>query len=54
MEWKLESGKELLLDVSSDAEVSYLLVTPLPDGGEEEIDRDIQSNEDLDELFRTL
>ena len=54
MEWKLESGKELLLEVSSNAEVSYLLVTPLPDGGEEEIDRDIQSNEDLDELFRTL
>ncbi len=54
MEWKLESGKELLLEISSDGSASYLLVVPRPDGEEEDREDDIRSTEDLDELFENI
>ena len=50
MEWKLEVGSELLLEVSRYGGLSYLLVVPQLDGEEEEIEgvvgsfRDLQSN----------
>ena len=54
MEWKLESGKELLLEIEPDSSVSYLLVIPRPSGGEDEYEEDIQRPEQLEYLFKNL
>jgi len=54
LEWEVESGKELLLEISPAGELSYLLVTSRPDGGEIEIEDVIDSSAELHKLFSSL
>lgn len=54
LEWKLESGKELLLEISPEGDVSYLLVEPRPDGGEKETEVTLRNPEELEKVFNTL
>ncbi len=54
LEWEVESGKELLLEISPAGELSYLLVTPRPDGGESEIEDVIDGSAKLHKLFSAL
>jgi hypothetical protein len=51
MEWPLDGGKELLLEVSRDAEISFLLVVSGPDG-EEEKEGALCGNRELNECLR--
>ena len=53
MEWKLDDRKELLLEVSRDGGLSYLLVVRRPDGEEEETEGVVGSAEEFGELFTT-
>ncbi len=54
LEWRFESGRELLLEVSPAGNVSYLLVIPKSDGGEEKIEDTVGSHEELETLFQSL
>ena len=54
LEWTLESGKELLLEISPTGDLSYLLVTPRPDGGETEIEDALDGPAEVDKIFRSL
>jgi hypothetical protein len=54
LEWKLESGKELLLEVSPAGDMSYLLVVPKPEGGEEETEDVVKGSQELESLFQII
>ena len=54
LEWKLESGKELLLEISPTGDMSYLLVEPRLDGGEDEVEDYISDPEELKNLLLAL
>lgn len=54
LEWKLESGKEFVLEIPPEGNMSYLLVVPKAEGGEEETEGIVQSPQELQRLLRTL
>ncbi len=55
IEWRFGSGKELILDVDPDEPISYLLVLPALEGGEEtEIEEVLVDDQELDELLQSL
>ncbi len=54
LEWKLGSGKELLLEISLTGDMSYLLVEPRLDGGENEVEDHISNREELKRLLLAL
>jgi hypothetical protein len=56
MEWKTDSGKELITDIPAQEEepVGFLLVEPNPSGGEREIDSEIGASWSPEQLIRRL
>lgn len=50
-EWSLESGKELLLEISPEGNMTYLLIERLPDGSEIETEGALQDGEKLRTLL---
>lgn len=54
IEWSMESGRELLLEISSQGDISYLLVEPMPNGSETETEDVVQSPEELERMFQAL
>ena len=56
MEWKTDSGKELITDIPAQEEepVGFLLVEPDPSGGEREIDSEIGASWSPEQLIRRL
>jgi hypothetical protein len=54
LEWKLESGKEFVLEIPPEGHMSYLLVVPKTEGEEEETEGIVRSPQELQRLLHTL
>ena len=54
IEWKLATGKEMILDISAEGEMGYLLVVPQLNGVEDELDEEIETWQELDAALRKL
>ena len=54
IEWRLATGKEMILEISGESDMGYLLVIPGDNGKEDEFDKEIGTWQELDVALRTL